>query len=404
MFPRRHSPTLERMTTTTTPPRDTGAAWLAVTTVAVGTFTVVTGEMLPVGLLTPIAAELEVSEGTAGLTMTAPGLVAAASAPLLTLGARRLDRRTVLYGLMALLAAANLLAALAPAYPVLLAARVLTGVSIGGFWAFAFAMAGRLVPEPQAGRAASVVASGIAVASVLGVPAGTLVSSFAGWRVAFAAVALLAAGVSVALARVLPPLPAERAARAADLRRVWRPGPLRVVLIVTALVVTGHFAAYTYVRPFLEQVGGAGAAGVGAMLLGYGLAGVLGNFAAGARAARRPARVLVTLAALIAVATIALPVAGAATGPAAALLLLWGVAYGGVSVTLQIWVAGTGGGEAGTAMLTAVFNAAIALGALAGGRVVDGVSVSAVMWLGAGLALVSAAVAGIAGRRTTSGS
>lgn len=409
MFPPRHSPTLMSMTitrtTTSATPQGVRAAWLAVTTVAVGTFTVVTSEMLPVGLLTSIGTELEVSEGAAGLTMTAPGLVAAVSAPLLTVGARRLDRRTVLCGLMALLAAANLLAAVAPVHPVLLGARVLTGVSIGGFWAFALAMAARLVPGPLVGRATAVIASGIAVASVLGVPAGTLVSTSAGWRAAFVAVALLAAVTCVALARLLPPLPAERAGRVSDLWRVWRSGPLRTVLIVTALVVTGHFAAYTYVRPFLEQVAGTGAAGVGAILLGYGLAGVLGNFAAGARAARRPAAVLVTLAVLIGAATAALPPVGAAgPGAAAALLLLWGVAYGGVSVTLQIWLVRAGGGEAGTAMLTAVFNAAIAFGALAGGLAVDGVSVSAALWLGAGLALVSAGVAGIAGRRTTSGS
>ncbi|NUW45334.1 MFS transporter [Nonomuraea rhodomycinica] len=372
--------------------------------VAAGTFTIVTSEMLPVGLLTPIGADLGVSDGTAGLMMTAPGLVAAVSAPLITLAARRLDRRVVLCGLMALLAVANLLAALAPVYPVMLAARVLTGVSIGGFWAFAVGLAPRLAPEPLVGRAAATIASGIAVASVLGVPAGTFVASVAGWRAAFAAVALLSVALCVALARLLPALPAERAARLSDLWRVWRAGPLRVVLVVTALVVTGHFAAYTYVRPFLEQAAGAGAAAVSAVLLGYGVAGVAGNFAAGARAARRPRGVLVTLALLIGVATALLAATPGSIGPATALLVLWGVAYGGVSVTLQMWVVRAGGGEAGMAMLTAVFNAAISLGAFAGGRVVDGASVPAVMWLGAGLSLAAAAVAGISGRRTTNGS
>src|SRR5690606_38562698 len=108
------------------------ARWLAVTTVAVGTFTIVTSEMLPVGLLTSIAADLRVSEGTAGLMMTVPGLVAAVSAPVLAVAARGLDRRLTLLGLMALLAGANLVAALATDYLVMLAARVLTGVSIGG--------------------------------------------------------------------------------------------------------------------------------------------------------------------------------------------------------------------------------------------------------------------------------
>ncbi|MEV0144309.1 MULTISPECIES: MFS transporter [unclassified Nonomuraea] len=393
---------------TITPETPTVSHRLAVPAVAAGTFTIVTSEMLPVGLLTPIGAELGVSDGAAGLMMTAPGLVAAVSAPLMTLAARRLDRRGVLCALMALLALANLVAALSPAYPVMLAARVLTGVSIGGFWTYAVGLPVRLVPEPRVGPAAATIASGIAVASVLGVPAGTLVASAAGWRVAFGAVALLAAVLCVALAGLLPPLPAERAARPSDLWAVWRAGPSRIVLIVTALVVTGHFAAYTYVRPFLEQATGAGAgtgaAVVGAVLLGYGVAGVVGNFAAGARAARRPRGTLVTLALLIGGATAVLAAAPGSIVLAAALLLLWGVAYGGVSVTVQIWIVRAGGGEAGTAMLTAVFNAAISLGALTGGRVVDGMSVSAVMWLGAGLSLAAAAAAGRWGRRRTSGS
>ena len=229
------------------------ARWLAVTTVAVGTFTIVTSEMLPVGLLTSIAADLRVSEGTAGLMMTVPGLVAAVSAPVLAVAARGLDRRLTLLGLMALLAGANLVAALATDYLVMLAARVLTGVSIGGFWAFAAGLGARLVPERSVGRATSVILSGVSVASVLGVPAAAFVSSFASWQAAFAAAGVLALVLVALLAATLPPLPgttpsgtvrASSASRNPSLRRV--PRPLRVVLVLTVLMVSGHFAAYTY--------------------------------------------------------------------------------------------------------------------------------------------------------------
>ncbi|MFE3453342.1 MFS transporter [Nonomuraea sp. NPDC059194] len=373
-------------------------SWLPVASVAVGTFTIVTSEMLPVGLLTPMGATLGVSAGTAGLTMSAPGVVAALSAPLLAVVAGRVDRRIVLMALMALLAGANLVAAFSPTYAVMLAARVLVGVSIGGFWAFAAGLAGRLVPERHIGRAAAMIAGGVSVASVLGVPAGTLILSWAGWRAAFVAVSVLAVVVLVALAVLLPPLPATRAVRPAELAGVWRDGRLRTVLVATALVVTGHFAAYTYIRPFLEQVSAAGPGLISALLLAYGVAGVAGNFGAGARAAHRPRQVMVVLAVLIAVSTIGLPLAGSA------MLLLWGVSYGGVSVTGQLWVARAGGGEAGMAMLSSVFNAAIALGALLGGGIVDAASPSAAMWFGAALALLTAAYAGIWGRRTTTGS
>lgn len=373
------------------------AHWPAVTAVSIGTFTIVTSEMLPVGLLTPIGATLAVSDSTAGLTMTAPGLVAAVSAPVLAVTAGRLDRRAVLCALMALLAGANLLAALSPNYPVLLAARVLTGVSIGGFWAFATSLAVRLAPPRSVSRATSMIVGGVSVASVLGVPTGTLIASVSSWRWAFVAIGALALAVFAALALLLPPLPPAGAVGPAELARVWRDGTLRAVLAVTAVLVIGHFAAYTYLRPFLEQ---SSAAAVSAVLLAYGVAGVAGNFAAGSLAAREPRRVLIALAALIGLATAALPLVD---GPIL-LIVLWGVAYGGVSVTTQLWIIKAGGGEAGTAMLSSIFNAAISAGALIGGRVVDGVSISAVMWLGALLAGVSAVCAGTWGRSTTTGS
>ncbi|SEG93864.1 Predicted arabinose efflux permease, MFS family [Nonomuraea solani] len=395
------------MTTMTDISTATPARWLAVTSVAVGTFTIVTSEMLPVGLLTSIAADLGVSAGTAGLTMSAPGLVAAVSAPVLALTARRLDRRVILLGLMALLAVANLAAALAPNHPVMLAARVLTGVSIGGFWAFAAGLGTRLVPGPSVGRATSIILAGVSVASVLGVPAATFVSSFAGWRSAFAAMGVVALALLVLLAVTLPPLPGPSEERPGPVagsgqagRFAWLSGPLKVVLVLTVLIVSGHFAAYTYLRPFLEQVSHAGPALVGTALLLYGAAGVAGNFAAGARAARNPRAVLMILAGLMAVATAALPLVGLPL----AVLVVWGLGYGGVGVTLQLWIMRSGGGELGTALFVGAFNVSIALGSFAGGRIVDGVSITAVMWLGAGLAVLSAAVAGIWGRSTTTGS
>ncbi|MEV5325425.1 MFS transporter [Nonomuraea sp. NPDC052634] len=380
------------------------ARWLAVTTVAVGTFTVVTSEMLPVGLLTSIADDLGVSPGTAGLSMTAPGLVAAVAAPVLAFTARGLDRRLILMGLMALLGVANVVAAAAPDNTVMLAARVLTGVSIGGFWAFAAALGARLVPERSVGRATSIILGGVSVASVLGVPAATFVSSFAGWRSAFAAAGALSIALLALLAATLPPLRPEAddsGSAAREKRLAWLTGPLVLVLVLTALTVSGHFAAYTYVRPFLEQVSQAGPAFIGTALLLYGVAGVIGNFASGARAGRNPRSTFIVLVVLMTAAMLALALTGM---PPLAALLVWGVGYGGVGVALQLWLMREGGGERGTALYVSAFNLSIALGALAGGRITDAVSVPAVMWTGAALTAVSAVVAGIWGRSRTTGS
>ncbi|WP_431780827.1 MFS transporter [Streptomyces chumphonensis] len=366
--------------------------WLAVAAVTLGIFTVMTAELLPVGLLTPIGGELRVSDGTAGLMVTVPGLVAAVAAPVLAVGAGRLDRRLVLCALMALVGAAHLLSAVAGHFAVVLGARVLLGVSIGGFWAFAGGLALRLVPARHVGRATSVIFAGVSAASVLGVPLGTLTGELGGWRTAFAALGALALAVLGGLVLLLPPLPAERGLSPADLVGLLRSNAgVRTGLALTFLVVTGHFLAYTFVRPLLQGRYGIGDDLVGVLLLAYGGAGLAGNFLVGGAAARaaRPALLLVAGGLAAVLAALALTTGGTA---GTLLLLGWGLAFGGVSVGLQSWflAAAPAATLAATSLFVAAFCLSIALGAFLGGRLVDSVSLSAPLWVGAALALVAA--------------
>ncbi|MGP3972660.1 MFS transporter [Streptomyces sp. 8N114] len=370
-------------------------AWLGVASLTAATFAVTAAEMLPVGLLTPVSDSLHVSEGSAGLTVTLTGVVAALAAPLVPLVAGRLDRRASLAGLALLLAAANALSAVAPSLTVLLIARVLVGVALGGVWALAASLPVRLVPQRSLSTALAAVFGGIGIASVLAVPAGTMLGEVAGWRAAFGAAAGLSASVALALALLLPALPAERPVRPGTLLRLLRNARLRTGFVFLALLVTGHFAAYTYVRPVLEQISGVAPALIGVLLLAYGAAGIVGNFAAGARAARSLRGTLLTLGGGIAVTTVLLAAAGSATGPAVAVLLLWGLAYGGVSVSSQAWVlaaAPSASREPAGALFASVFNAAIALGAFVGGRVVDAAPLHTVLLLGGALATCALAV------------
>ncbi|MGX1887321.1 MFS transporter [Streptomyces sp. NPDC055287] len=388
---------------TTELPRRRAALPPAVFAVAAATFAVVTTEMLPVGLLTSLGAGLGTSDGTAGLTVTLPGLVAALAAPLLPVGVRGADRRLVLCALMVLLAAANVLSALSPGFGMLLAARALVGVCIGGVWAVAAGLAVRLVREEGVGRATAVIFSGIAVASVAGVPTGTLMGELAGWRWAFAAMGGFSLAVAAVLAVLLPPLPAQGAVGLREVAGLLRVPPVRAGLLVVLALVTGHFAAYTYVRPALERVPHIGAGLISGLLLLYGTAGIAGNFLGGAAAARDPRRTLLVISAVLG-ATV-LVTAGAGGGSAvgaAALLVVWGLAYGGVSVSAQNWLmaAAPTRREPASALFAGVFNAAIALGALLGGRAADRYGVAGPLWLGGALALVGA-VAVVTGRTRT---
>ncbi|WP_198602873.1 MFS transporter [Streptomyces noursei] len=369
---------------------------LAVLAVTLGIFTIVTTEILPIGLLTRIGADFGVSDGTAGLMMTLPGFLAACAAPTVTVATARFDRRLMLCGLVALLALANFTAAAAPVYWLVLLSRVLVGVVIGGFWSIGVGLAERLVPAASAGRATAVIFSAVPLGSVIGVPAGTFLGDLAGWRTACAAVGGLAVGVWVLTALALPPLPAVRATSPALLRATLRGVHTRFALLMTFLVVLAHFGAYTYVTPFLERTTHlATAATVTLFLLVYGVAGVVGNFAGGAVVARRPRTVFGTAAALLALATLLLPVLGREPVGALALLVVWGVAYGAVPVASQTWFAkaAPGAPEAASVLFTASFQATLSLGALAGGMVVDRTSPAVVMVLGGATAVLVALVA-----------
>jgi len=357
--------------------------WAAPITMAVTVFTVVTAEMLPVGLLTPIGESLHVTEGTAGLALTTTGLVSAVAAPVLPLALGRLDRRAALGGLMVLLALGSFVVAIAPVYWMFIAARVLMGLSIGGVWTLTIGLARRVVPEHAAGPATSLIFSGIGIASVLGIPAGAYVGELLGWRWAFAGVGVLSMALAVALTFHLPSLAPEQAVGWKDVRDVLQIKQVRVGLLLVTLIVTGHFAAYTYIRPLLEPH--TGPALIGTFLLAYGVAGVIGNFLTGAL---RPSRALTVIAGGIALSALAMPLIGTTIAGSLVLLVIWGLAYGGTSVSTQAWghAAAPSAPESSSAVLVGVYNGAIALGAFTGGQAADRLGTTAVTWLPAVLA------------------
>lgn len=357
--------------------------WPAVISVMLGIFAIVTTEILPIGLLTPIGVTFGISPGTAGLMMTMPGFLAAAAAPLVTLATARLDRRHMLCALTLLLALANLLAAVAPGYWLVLLSRVLLGVVIGGYWSIGAGLAPRLVPPHRVGAATAVIFAAVPLGSVLGVPAGTLLGELAGWRAAFWVLTGLSAAVLLALPVLLPRLPAEQVTSAGVLGGLLRGGAVRAGLAVTFLIVLAHFGAYTYVTPLLRQ---ATEASPTPYLLAYGLAGVAGNFLAGLWVTTRVRAVYAAAAGLIALSTLLLPALPGAELP---LLLIWGLAYGAVPACAQTWLAQAAphAPEAATVLFTAAFQATLSTGALLGGVLLDASSVPVVFLTGGLVAL-----------------
>ncbi len=367
-----------------TPARSPLAGWPAVVSVMLGIFLIVTTEILPIGLLTRIGAGFAISDGTVGLMMTMPGFLAAFSAPVITVATSGVDRRLMLCVFMLLLSLANLLAAAAPGYWLVLISRVVVGVVIGGFWSISAGLAERLVPAESVGRATSVIFSAVPLGSVLGVPAGTFIGDLAGWRTAFVAMGVLSIAVLIMIVLTMPPLPPGEAAHLGVLRGMLKGVNTRFALLLTLLVVLAHFGTYTYITPFLEQVTGAGTHTITVFLLAYGAAGVVGNFLGGANVVRRPRVVFALAGALIATTTFLLPVLGRWPAGAAVLLVVWGIAYGAVPVCSQNWFtkAAPHSPEAASVLFTASFQATISLAALTAGGIVDHTSPSTVMVFG----------------------
>jgi predicted MFS family arabinose efflux permease len=341
--------------------------------VAFGSFVLVSSEFLPIGLLPRISVAFGVSNGTAGIMITITGLVAAFSAPTLSIVSGRVDRRWMLFGLTTLLLASNVIVAAAPVFAVALAARILLGVAVGGFWTIGPSLAPRFVAPHAVPKAVAMITAGVSIGTIAGLPVGELIGHITSWRVAFMAGAALALVALALQLRYLPPLPSSRRVKVADLVRLARTPVARIGLVASGMTVFANFAAYTFVTPYLEDNAHIGAGWVSLVLVGYGTTSIVGNFVAGSTITRSMTKTLLG-STLILVVSIGLLVV---TTPWVALVVVligvWGLSWGATPVILQTWMmrAAPGAHEEGLSLFMFVVQLSIAGGSLGGGIVVD---------------------------------
>ncbi|MBW8755967.1 MAG: MFS transporter [Burkholderiales bacterium] len=347
--------------------------WPAVASLTLGVFGLVMAEFLPASLLTAMATDLGVSDGAAGQAVTATALVGAVAAPSLPLLTRQLDRKHVMLAFSALLVLSNVLAATAGSLAALLVARVLLGVALGGFWSMSAALAMRLVPEKLFARAMSVILTGVSVATVCAAPIGAWMGEVWGWRSAFIAAGVVSVLTLAVQAATLPALPPRDNPNLRVLAELLRRPPVRVALLAVLLVISGHFAGFTYIRPLMEQVTHLSVGAISGVLLGYGIGGFFGNFAGGWLAGRSERHAIVGGGLLIALLAASLLVAGSSAAVTAVAVTLWGFAFGAFPVGFQTWIvrAAPDQAEGAGGLLVAGFQIAIASGAVGGGLLVD---------------------------------
>ncbi|MDE9555324.1 MFS transporter [Xenorhabdus bovienii] len=364
--------------------------WLALIFLALSTFTIVTTELAPIGLLTPMAKGLHQSESMIGLTVTLYAWVGAISALLSSLFLGNLPKKQMLMILTLIILVSNSLCATVDNYSWLLFARVIGALAHGAFWAMIGATAVSLVPIRFIGLATSVVFGGVSAASVFGVPLSNYIGLNIGWRTAFWLMSLLSIVAFVGIAWIVPAVKNQSALGLAALQQVMRSSALWKIYAATLLVITAHFAAFTFIEPWLHGVASVSSTMIPIVLFVFGLAGLAGNFLTGVLIDKwlKP---MVTLSVILIASTLIVlgQLSNSLTSSEILLLVIvWGLAVSGIFVGFQTWVLRLAGDNAfpATAVYVSFFNGAIGSGALVGAWMVSLFSIPILLGI-AGIAI-----------------
>ncbi|MBM7123817.1 MFS transporter [Dyella flava] len=370
---------------------------VALYALAAGAFGIGTTEFVIMGLLMQVAADLKINIASAGLLISGYALGVFFGAPVLTVATSRLPRKTVLLALMAIFTIGNLFCALAPNYPVLLLARVITALAHGTFFGVGAVVATSLVAPDRRASAISIMFTGLTIATLLGVPAGAWLGLHFGWRSTFWAVAAIGVLAMVVIAALVPAShdAGKRIAVRAEVRAISQPSVL-LGLLMTVLGFAGVFTVFTYIQPILTEVTGFAESAVSPILLIFGIGLIAGNLLGGKLADRRlmPALLstLVVLIAVLSVMTFALH--------SKVLVVLFvgllGVAAFATVPPLQLWVLhkANDAQSLASSLNIGAFNLGNALGAWLGGTVVaHGPGLGALTWVAALITLAGLLVA-----------
>ncbi|WP_338577092.1 MFS transporter [Pseudomonas canadensis] len=363
-------------------------------------FALVASEFMPVSLLTPLAAELQITEGQVGQGISVSGLFALLTSLLIAGVAARVERKRLLLALTVLMIVSGTVVALAPNYPVFMLGRALIGVAIGGFWSLSAATAMRLVPEPQVPRALAIVNGGNALATVIAAPLGSFVGGLIGWRGAFFCVVPVATLAAAWLMISLPSIKAQGVAKNSSLLHLMKRTPVALGMLAVSVFFMGQFMLFTYLRPFLEAVTQVSASGLSLILLALGLAGFAGTLVIERFLKKSLFLTLGIIPLVMAGIALALVMFGSSTAITTLLLGLWGLVATAAPVGWWTWLSKTlpDDAETGGGLMVAIIQLAIASGAIVGGLMFDLSGYQATFELSAAVLSVAALLTWLATR------
>ncbi|EHC57776.1 putative sugar efflux transporter [Salmonella enterica subsp. enterica serovar Inverness str. R8-3668] len=374
-------------------------AWLRVVTLAIAAFIFNTTEFVPVGLLSDIAESFHMQTAQVGIMLTIYAwVVAVMSLPFMLLTSQ-MERRKLLICLFVLFIASHVLSFLAWNFTVLVISRIGIAFAHAIFWSITASLAIRLAPAGKRAQALSLIATGTALAMVLGLPIGRVVGQYFGWRTTFFAIGMGALITLLCLIKLLPKLPSEHSGSLKSLPLLFRRPALMSLYVLTVVVVTAHYTAYSYIEPFVQNVAGLsanfatvlllilGGAGILLLILGGALggAGIIGSLVFG-KLGNRHASSLVSIAiALLVVCLLLLLPAADSEAHLAILSIFWGIAIMVIGLGMQVKVLALApdATDVAMALFSGIFNIGIGAGALVGNQVSLHWSMSAIGYIGA---------------------
>ncbi|MBM8542534.1 sugar transporter [Salmonella enterica] len=361
-------------------------AWLRVVTLAIAAFIFNTTEFMPVGLLSDIAESFHMQTAQVGIMLTIYAwVVAVMSLPFMLLTSQ-MERRKLLIYLFVLFIASHVLSFLAWNFTVLVISRIGIAFAHAIFWSITASLAIRLAPAGKRAQALSLIATGTALAMVLGLPIGRVVGQYFGWRTTFFAIGMGALITLLCLIKLLPKLPSEHSGSLKSLPLLFRRPALMSLYVLTVVVVTAHYTAYSYIEPFVQNVAGLSANFATVLLLILGGAGIIGSLVFG-KLGNRHASSLVSIAIALLVVCLLLLLLPAAESEAhlAILSIFWGIAIMVIGLGMQVKVLALApdATDVAMALFSGIFNIGIGAGALVGNQVSLHWSMSAIGYIGA---------------------
>lgn len=355
-------------------PESRSGSWSGVLAMSLGAFALIASEFMPVSLLTPIAADLQISEGQAGQAISVSGAFAVLTSLFISSLTRGLDRKRLLLGLIGVMIVSGSVVSVAPNYLIFMLGRALIGVVIGGFWSMSAATVMRLVEEHHVPRALAILNGGNALATVIAAPAGSFLGGLIGWRGAFFCVVPVAVIVFLWQLVSLPSMTSGETHASPNVFRLLKKPLVAVGMAGAGLFFMGQFSLFTYVRPFLEIVAHVNVSTLSFILLLIGVSGLVGTLLIGGLLKNSVYPVLIIIPFIMALLAVGLLCLGKSIVMSAVILTIWGLFATSAPVGWWTWLARTlpNDAEAGGGLMVAVVQLAITMGATCGGILFDG--------------------------------